>query len=267
MLKKWYRANWLGLAWVFVVLGAQLGLATPLVGVIDSRFLLMVHPLFRTLDPETRRFAGATAPSTSVADENKRLTADLAETRKLIEAGFAALKSAMAKARTPEERRSAENAYWTTRRAAEKKVESLQERLAVLARALPAPDGGAQTPRDVLLKPLLQIDEDIRSAVGRAAAARRVAVVIDEAALLPQAPPAAFEPSILHSTALEEILTGRNPAKVGLLPQWLAQARLYWHQRLPGAVSRPVHGPVVDLRFEAARILLEQVRDSREKTR
>lgn len=229
------------------------------VGFIDSRLLLLAHPVFRTLDPETRRFAGISAPSSHLDLEIRQAESALAALHTRLNTASGSFRVSYASARTPQDRRKAEESFWNERNSIQKDIESARARLQVLKQSTKTKSGAGVTPADSLLPSILDIQQDIVSVVNQLAASRKLRAVLDSAALAPFALPPAPEESVLHTTLQRDFFYG-DPGRFNSAQfnAWLEQARRYWHIRLPDSCSRPFHGGAADLRAESVKALLEK---------
>jgi len=227
------------------------------VGFIDSRLLLWAHPVFRTLNLETRRFAGVSAPSGQLEAELEQTERSLSALQDRLNAASGTFRTAYAAARTADERRRAEEIFWVERNTIQKDIESARARLRVLQQSRKTDSGAGVTPSDSLIPAILDIQRNIADVVARLAAAGKLRAVLDAAALAPLRLPPAPEESVLHSTPHREFFAG-DPARFQTtrFAAWLDQARRYWHHRLPDPCSRPFHGSVTDLRGTSVQLLL-----------
>ena len=235
------------------------------VGFVDSRLLLWAHPVFRTLNLETHRFAGVSAPSGQLDAELAQTEQALSELQKRSSAASGTFRTAYAAARTADERRRAEETFWVERNTIQKNIETARARLAVLQQSRKTESGAGVTPADSLIPAITDIRRDITDVVARLAMAGKLRAVLDAAALAPLRLPPPPEESVLHSTPHREFFTG-DPARfqADRFAAWLDQARRYWHHRLPGPCSRPFHGSVADLRGASVQLLLgKQASDRR----
>ncbi|HEY9071090.1 MAG TPA: hypothetical protein VIV61_12600 [Candidatus Ozemobacteraceae bacterium] len=173
--------------WACVLL--VLALAGPVLGqqvkFIDTRLLLLAHPLFRQFSADTGRFAGT--PSEPVPDGEegiKRVQAELEAKRQEYAALPASWAKRLAAKMSREERASAEEAFLAEQQKLQDRVRVLEERLVQLRGVHGRP---GLTSNLSMVGQAKTIANDIRTVVGRLRSGFGGAV-IDISPLLPDRP-------------------------------------------------------------------------------
>ncbi|MBF0542963.1 MAG: hypothetical protein HQM08_00950 [Candidatus Riflebacteria bacterium] len=225
-------------------------------GFIDSRLLLLSHPIFRSLDLKTKSFSnGNYKISENVDKEKKSLNERINSLQKQVETASNTIRQEFTKARTLQERQTAENKYWETRRDCEKQIQNTRSRLSLLENLENASDGQGVPGKEALLLQLSEIIEDLKTVVLHLAKRYSLKAVTDVAPLTENPSPKDIEVSILQSTHHSEFFQDPQSKNFQIFGKWLFNARLFWQLRLPEYCNSPYKLGFKDLRNESIKEL------------
>lgn len=224
----------------------------PVAGFVDSRQLLLMHPLFRQFDPGSRRFLETSSAYVSDPEKAREAYQASAQTiEKQTQDLDRRLQQAM-KEKNPQTRKQAIELIWRSK--AELKV-----RLAELKKASEATKVqgnyllGPVTGNESLIPLLKQILTDIQSSFRQLSLNNQGMPVFDLSVFSKVADREICDRSILFSN-YHFALYGQNPDPV-MLRQWLHQLRLYLRDRDPRRMGNPFLHGFKDLRNDSLKFL------------
>lgn len=218
------------------------------VSFVDTRLLLLAHPLFRQFSAETGRFSGT--PSEPVLDGEsgiKRIESELAAVR-LKHAGLpAAWAQRFAAKQSPAERKATEEAFIAEQKKLAESVRTLEERLVQL-RGVPGRPG--LTLNMSMAGQAKTIASDIRTAIARVKATSP-GTVIDISPLMPDRAPS-FATEIVYSNLNFQFWRAAfTPDEKAV--SWLDNAKRFLAAKHP--IFLPVVHGGIDARLDAVKFL------------
>lgn len=223
---------------------------------VDTRLMLLAHPLFAKFDPETARFRGTS--SEFVGGGQEGVEGLIAEIRRLdawLLASPKHLQEKLKKVAVPD-RAAAERAFLLEKREAEAKLAMLQIR-AYNARLVPGRPG--VTPEASTMPQINEIAADIRAVLRQLKETHKTDVIIDTAELLPiVAKPRATPPTLaanLHSRLWKD----PGIASSSEFSAWLVEADNWWAGKL-GLDASVIPVGASDARLEAIKLIEERTK-------
>ncbi|HOY67432.1 MAG TPA: hypothetical protein PLP29_11115 [Candidatus Ozemobacteraceae bacterium] len=241
--------------WSYALLLLILALGVPAQGqqvkFIDTRLLLLAHPLFRQFSADTGRFAGTPSEPVSDGEEGiRRVQAELEAKRQEQAALPAAWAKRFSAKLSREERTAAEEAFLAEQRKLQDRIKVLEERLVQLRGVHGRP---GLTSNVSMVGQAKTIANDLRAVISRLRSGSGGAV-IDISPLLPDRP-AAPDTRIVYTNLNFQLWRGPFQADDKTVA-WLEHAKRFlgtWHQPL-----LPVVYGGADARLEAVKHL-EQI--------
>jgi hypothetical protein len=221
---------------------------------IDSRLLVLAHPLFAQFDSDMGRFRNTS--SECVAGGQQGVDALIAEIQKVdqwLAQAPQILRKRLKDVPLPD-RMLVEKNFLAEKREKEKRIQTMKMR-AYMARLVPGQPG--VTPAASIFPQINQIMADIRVIIRKLKERYRSEMVIDAGDLLPVADSRCARSPVLLKNLHAELWKGR-PADAGTI-EWLNEANDFWAGQLGGdAQIFPVG--VKDVRLEAVKMLEEQTK-------
>jgi len=215
---------------------------------VDTRLMVMTHPLAQAFDPATRRFRGTSSEPLAAGETRQAVEGAIATlTRQLdeLQREFGAqLKGASA-----DRRAEVERSYLERRRALEAQLGEQRERRFTVEEV---PLQLGMTGYDAILPQIQVIANDLRAAVQRVREAYRASAVIDVSGLLPLYPPSGNS-AVLGQNCHFYFWRNTFPKNGNISQEWMLQAKRYWALRDPQLT--PVPYGARDARLEAARLM------------
>lgn len=217
--------------------------------VVDTRTMLLAHPLFSSFDPQTRRFKGTRSEPISGEESRNFIKADLESNQQAL-AKYNEDWSQKLKSATGKQRQKLESQYIQGRRRYENRVsESRQRYWAVMS--IPGVPGFTE-PASIITQ-TNKIAEDIRNSILQLRKKTGAGLVIDISSMMPSSP-VPYKIEILQINRLENL---DSPQKIDArLLEWVKEARNYWMNH--GNVFRPFIIGTEDMRVEAVEELIRQ---------
>lgn len=222
---------------------------------LDTRLLLLAHPLFSVFDNGTGRFKGTS--SEPILGEQEGIDKVL---EKIKETGDYLLKSPKAlreklKTIPLTDRMAAERDFLAEKRMLEAKLEAMKMRV-YMARLVPIQRG--MTPYSSIYPQVNNIMGSIKNVIKTLKSKYKTDVVIDVADLLPWAAKPQMTASLMTNKH-KEIYENKGKSLPENYLDWLGEADQYWASRL-GVGSDVVPYGALDVRLEAIKLMEEEVR-------
>jgi len=215
---------------------------------VDTRLMVMAHPLTQAFDPATRRFRGTSSEPLADGETAQAVEGAIASlTRQLasLQAAFGEEMKRAAGAR----REELEKTYLERRHRIEAQLSEQRERRFTVEEVPLRP---GMTGYDAILPQIQTISKDLRTAIRRLREASRAVAVIDVSALFPLYPPQG-NPAVLGQNCHFYFWRNTFPNKGNISQEWMLQAKRYWALRDPQLT--PVPYGALDMRLEAARLM------------
>lgn len=223
---------------------------------VDTRLMLIAHPLFDKFDTTTARFKGTSSEFTQGGQAG---VDDLvAEIKKLNEWLLNSPKNLLEKLRQVPlpERMSAERAFMAEKREVESRVAMLQVR-AYNARLVPGRPG--VTPDASIFPQINEIGSDIRKVIQQLKEKYETRVVIDSAELLPIVKGSPAKSELLTANLHRKLWKGNRPGENENFAEWLELADQYWAARF-GLDAMVIPVGARDVRLEAIKLIEERTK-------
>lgn len=218
---------------------------------IDSRLLVLAHPLFRAFDPKSRRFKGTS--SESFEEDFGSREAFIQEIKDTEDQLLKSPEKLREKLRgVPfKDRISAEREFLLEKKLKESKLESMKRRV-YLSRLVPTKDG--MTPYMAIYPQCRDLAEAVRKVTNLLKAKYKTEVVIDVANILPFKEKLRVRQPDLRNNLVKDVYQKEREASADEFSQWLEAAKSYWAARLGmGADIIPVGAK--DVRLEAIKLM------------
>jgi len=247
------------LLYIFMLLAApMLCAASPVF--IDSRLLILAHPLFDDFDCTNGRFRNSSSEFVEGGQQGlDDLVAEIKQLNQWLLESSKHLQERLQNTPLPD-RLAAERNFLKEKREVEAKVAMLQRR-AYNARLVPGRPG--ITPDVSIYAQINQITADIRNVIRTLKKKYKTDVVIDVAELIPVVKPQkAVNPVLgknLHADFMKGVIDPSNPEFVS----WIEEADLFWARRLGMDASVIPYG-AVDVRLEAIKMMEEITKGSKQ---
>lgn len=223
---------------------------------VDTRLLLLVHPLFADFDSATGRFKNTSSEYVSGGQQGvDDLLAEIQKQKQWLLNSPKALQERLREVPLPD-RLAAERAFLAEKRAVEQRVAVMQMR-AYMARLVPGRPG--VTPDSSIYPQINQITSDIRAVLEKIKDKHGTSQVIDVAELLPVVSFADMEPVLLGRNLHTRLWNGEKTAPDEDFAAWLAEADEYWAARL-GMNADIIPLGATDVRLEAIKLMEDQVK-------
>ncbi|MFZ2960272.1 MAG: hypothetical protein WA705_25600 [Candidatus Ozemobacteraceae bacterium] len=219
---------------------------------IDTRLMLLAHPLVHNFDPSTRKFQHTSSQPLSdgeagvseLKNELLKLEKELQELLKDLSKNF--------KNATSSENSKRENEYWKKRKMLEKKIAGLEARISE-TNMVPGQPG--LTGYSSILPQVNEISQDMTATIRELSERAKATSIIDISSLAPLTPDQlpAYDSKLLcmnlHFYPFQKKALNRE-----VFSPWLKEAKKYWAVRDFRWVS-PVPFGAKDMRNEAARMM------------
>ena len=223
---------------------------------LDTRLMLLAHPLFDNFDDKTARFKKTS--SEYIEGEQKGLNEHLKKIRKLTRWLMNSpknLQKELMKVPLPD-RIAAERKFMEKKRKIENKLEQMKIR-AYNARLVPGRIG--VTPDSSITPQINLIGSDIRAVLDILRKKYSTKVVIDVSELLPIEKYNLFSSDLLNRNLHAKFRDNPDSISKNDFQKWLNKGSEYWAQR-EGIGSNPIPFGAVDVRLEAIKLLEEQTK-------
>ncbi|MBF0544396.1 MAG: hypothetical protein HQM08_08180 [Candidatus Riflebacteria bacterium] len=237
----------------FIFLASELPAQSVLV--IDSRLMILAHPLTQKFDPETHRFKGTSSePVTGGASGVAELKEEMGEIRIKLSGLVADYSKKFEKANSSD-KLLLEKKFFAEKSFFENRLKMLDERS---SEAIGVPGSPGMTPYSSIIPQVLKISQDIKTVLQELSRKNSMIPVLDISSLIPLLPEDLPAPKQdLLSQNLHFLLWSRkSPQKETVLP-WIQEAGNYWTKREFNRFS-PVPFGGKDLRKEAAKLISQQ---------
>lgn len=217
--------------------------------VIDTRTMLLAHPLFSSFDPDTRRFKGTRSEPVAGEENRNLLKADL-ESNQMALGKYNEEWSTKLKSATGKQRQLLEVQYLQGRKRYEDRISEVRQRYWAVS-SIPGVPG--QTEPASIVTQTNRIARDIRDSILRLREKTGAGLVIDISSLMPTGP----VPYQIDKLQINRLCNQDTPQKLDAeLLEWVKEARNYWMNH--GNVYRPFIIGTEDLRVEAVEELIRQ---------
>lgn len=220
---------------------------------VDSRLLIMAHPLFDKFDSKTNRFLGTS--SEPILGELAGIEAVVEQIKELQNQLLKSSKALREKLQNVPltERLAVEREFLAQKKDMEAKLEAMKMRV-YMARLVPIKMG--MTPDSSIYTQINVITEDLRKVIKALKQKYNTNMVLDTTDLLPFVPfkkPSSLLMSNMHKEAMEKKDTKINEE----LMEWYLEADEYWAARF-GVDSQVVPYGAVDARLEAIKLMEQE---------
>lgn len=237
-----------------VIIALPIAQAEPFM--VDTRLMLLAHPLFAKFDHATARFRGTSSEFVDGGQEGvDRLIAEIRRLDAWLLASPKHLQEKLKNVPVPD-RAAAERAFLTEKREAEAQLAMLQIR-AYNARLVPGRPG--VTPEASTMPQINEIAADIRAVLRELKDKHKTDVIIDVAELLPiVAKPRATSPTLsanLHARLWKDPGIASSPE----FATWLDEADSWWAGKL-GLDASVIPFGANDSRLEAVKLIEERTK-------
>ena len=217
--------------------------------VVDSRAMLLAHPLFQRFNPESGRFNGTRSEPVLGEAERNFIKADL-ESNLLAFARFKKEWSDKLGKLNGRDRIRMENRFLKEKAQFSQRIGEIRQRYWATA-SIPGVYGATE-PASVITQ-VYQISKDIRNSLQNLKKRYNAQLVIDVASLLPaRALPCKID--LVQANLLHYVNSGHAPTQQTL--EWIKEARNYWFNN--GNIFNPVIIGGDDKRQEAVEEMLRQ---------
>ena len=221
---------------------------------IDTRLMVMAHPLFKAFDPKSRRFKGTSSES---FEENFELQESFIQSIKDLEdelLKFPEKLKEKLKGVPFKDRISAEREFLLEKKQKESKLEYMKRRV-YLSRLVPTKDG--MTPYMSIYPQCRDLTEAIKKVTDLLKKKYKTEVVIDVANILPfKEKPRTTQP-VLRNNLMKDVYKKESKASDEDLSNWLKAANSYWAAKL-GMDADIIPVGAKDVRLEAIKLMEEE---------
>lgn len=221
---------------------------------IDSRLLILAHPLFKAFDSKSRRFKGTSSESFENDFESREaFIQEIKDTEDELLKSPELLKEKL-KTVPFKDRINAEIEFMLEKKTKEAKLESMKRRV-YLSRLVPTKDG--LTPYMSIYPQCRDLAEAIRKIVELLKAKYKTDIVIDVANILPFKERLKIRQQELRTNLIREAYKKDSKASVEELSQWLNAANSYW-AAVQGMCANIIPVGANDVRIEAIKLMEEE---------
>ncbi|MDD3000093.1 MAG: hypothetical protein PHV05_13605 [Candidatus Riflebacteria bacterium] len=232
---------------LFFAVTYTLGAAKPVY--VDTRLLVLAHPLWDSFDCRTGRFKGTASEFVEGGQKGlDKLFAEIADLNQWLAQSPKILKERLQQVALPD-RLSVERTFFAEKREVEQRVAMLQMR-AYMARMVPGQIG--VTPAASIYPQINQIAADIRTVLKQIKEKHSAAVIIDSAELLPIMCRVPGNSDLLAQNLHEKLWSGEKADEK--TTRWLDEASRFWADRLGFAADIIPFG-AEDTRLESIKML------------
>lgn len=222
---------------------------------VDTRLMLLAHPLFADFDCTTGRFKNSSSEFVAGGQQGvEELQTEIKKLNQWLLTSPKILQEKLREVALPD-RIAAERAFLAEKREIERKISVMQMR-AYMARLVPGRPG--VTPDSATYPQINQLTSDIRAVLKQLKDKHSTQVVIDAAELLPiisHTPTQAMLTQNLHT----KLWKGDKEVTDQNFSTWLEEADLYWACRL-GMDADIIPLGATDARLEAIKLMEEQTK-------
>ena len=230
---------------------AQTGRSKSKVIFVDTRTMLLAHPLFQKFDVNTRRFAGTRSEPVPGEAGRKMLSAELKSYKRALEKFENNWADKLSRA-SGNMRVRLEKQYLSNKARFEKKISEIRQRYWATA-SIPGLPG--QTEPASVVTQVNQISKDIRDSLVKLKNKTGADTVIDISSLMPDKE-IDYKIELVQANYLSYLKSGRmKPAEI---VEWVIEAREYWLKN--GKIYSPVISGALDKRVEAVELLISHCR-------
>lgn len=217
---------------------------------VDTRLLLLAHPLFHQLDEKTRRFTNTSSEPVLGEEGVRRLIQKLDQLQKTYDQLPAVWQKRISEAPVAE-RKALEQTYLAEKAALQERLSSVRRRRWAVV-AIPGREGVSE-PASIISQ-LNVICGDIRDTLRDLRQSTQAGLILDISSLMP-AGSAPINDARLHGNYLAGFVRGSHQIE-DVMP-WLKEARKFWlnHSR----ISTPVIVGAYDARLDAVQLLIKRV--------
>lgn len=215
--------------------------------VIDTRPMLLAHPLFSSFDPKTRRFIGTRSEPVVGEESRSFIKADI-ESHQLALAKYNEDWSERLKKATGKQRQTLEAQYLKGKKRHETKIGEIRQRYWATAAIPNVP--GLTEPASVVTQ-TNQIARDIRDSILKLQKRTGASLVMDISSLMPSGP-VPYRIEIVQTNQLAYLPA--QPRYGPELLEWVREARNYWMNH--GNLYNPFIIGTEDQRIEAVEELI-----------
>ena len=218
---------------------------------IDSRLLVLAHPLFNAFDPKSKRFKGTSSESFEEDfDSKESFIQEIKDTEDELLKSPERLKEKL-KAVPFKDRINAEREFLLEKKMKEAKLEAMKRRI-TLSRLVPTKDG--MTPYMSIYPQCRDLAEAIKKVTDLLKLKYKTEVVIDIANILPYKEKQKVVPSELRKNLVKDAYQKDSKVSEEELSQWLKSANSYLASRL-GMDADIIPVGAKDVRLEAIKIM------------
>lgn len=215
--------------------------------VIDTRPMLLAHPMFSNFDPDTRRFKGTRSEPVGGEEERKVIRADL-ENQQMALVKYSEDWSERLKNATGKQRQALETQYLRGKKRLEAKTGEIRQRYWATS-SIPGVPGFTE-PASILTQ-TNQIARDIRDSLVKLQKRTGAGLVIDISSLMPTGP-VPYKLEIVQANRLAYL--PKQPQYGPELLEWVRETRNYWMNH--GNLYNPFIIGTEDQRLEAVEELI-----------
>ncbi len=223
---------------------------------VDTRLMLLAHPLFTKFDPQTARFRGTSSEFVEGGQEGvDQLVAEIRRLDAWLLDSPRHLREKLKNVPVPD-RAAAERAFLTGKREVEAQLAMLQIR-AYNARLVPGRPG--VTPEASTMPQINEISADIRAVLRQLKDIHKTDVIIDTADLLPIVARPGATPASLAANLHSRIRKDPAIASSAEFALWLEEADNWWAAKL-GLDADVIPVGAEDVRLEAVKLIEERTK-------
>jgi len=220
---------------------------------VDTRLMVMAHPLTNTFDPATRRFQNSSSEPLREGETKQHIDSQIASLGCQLTDLQKAFTQELAQA-VPARRPALEKTYLEQRRMLEARLAEQKERRYAVEEV---PLHPGMTPYDAIQPQIQTISTDLQAAVRRLRDKYQATAVIDISGLLPLYPPQGAS-DIIRQNCHFYFWRNSFPKNGNGSLEWMLQAKRYWAHR--DSQLTPVPYGARDVRFEGAQFMAGEKR-------
>ena len=221
---------------------------------IDSRLLVLAHPLFSAFDSKSKRFKGTSSESFEEDfDSQEAFIQSIKDLEDELLKSPEKLKEKL-KGIPFKDRISAEREFLLEKKLKESKLEYMKRRI-YLSRLVPTKDG--MTPYMSIYPQCRDLAEAIKKVTDSLKKKYKTDIVIDVANILPYRGKLRTRPRELVNNLVKDAYKKESKASAEDLSQWLKVANSYWAARL-GMNADIIPVGARDVRLEAIKLMEEE---------
>lgn len=236
---------------VSVVGSAQPSESNSKVIFVDTRTMLLAHPLFHKFDVTTRRFAGTRSEPVQGESGRKMIAAELKSYKRAFHKFEKNWADKLSRA-SGNMRVRLEKQYLSNKARFEKKISEVRQRYWATATIPSVP--GLTEPASIVTQ-VNQISKDIRDSLVKLKNKTGADMVIDISSLMPDQE-ITYKIELVQANYLSHFKAGT--LKTSEIIDWVIEAREYWLKH--GKIYSPVISGALDKRVEAVELLIRHCR-------